>query len=298
MGEPQGGATPREADFGYRKVAHDDKARLVGGVFDSVASRYDVMNDLMSFGIHRLWKRLTVDEAAVRPGQRVLDIAGGTGDLARLFLRRVGTRGQVVLADINAAMLDAGRERLLDAGVAGNLEYVQADAEALPFEDGSFDCVSIAFGLRNVTDKARALESMFRVLKPGGRLLVLEFSKPVLPLLGRVYDGYSFTALPLMGKLVAGDAESYRYLAESIRVPSGSGHPRSDDGERGLRAHELSKLHRRHRRAAHGLPSLTDGDDDSLHRHDYRHDHPHPCRQRRCPRHSGARCDGRWARCR
>jgi len=204
--------------FGYRTVDKHDKARLVGGVFDSVASSYDVMNDLMSFGIHRLWKRYTLEQSGVRPGQRVLDIAGGTGDLAAKFARRVGTNGHVLLADINAAMLRHGRERLVDAGVVGNVDYAQSDAEALPFADDSFDCITIAFGLRNVTEKARALESMLRVLKPGGRLLVLEFSKPVLPLLARAYDAYSFAALPMMGKLVAGDAESYRYLAESIRV--------------------------------------------------------------------------------
>jgi len=204
--------------FGYRTVDKRDKARLVGGVFDSVASSYDVMNDLMSFGIHRLWKRYTLEQSGVRPGQRVLDIAGGTGDLAAKFARRVGTNGYVLLADINAAMLRHGRERLVDAGVVGNVDYAQSDAEALPFADDSFDCITIAFGLRNVTEKARALESMLRVLKPGGRLLVLEFSKPVLPLLARAYDAYSFAALPMMGKLVAGDAESYRYLAESIRV--------------------------------------------------------------------------------
>lgn len=217
-GDPQNDTSSNETHFGYRTVQRDEKATLVGGVFDSVASRYDVMNDLMSFGVHRIWKRLTIDEAAVRPGQRVLDIAGGTGDLARRFLDRVGATGHVVLADINAAMLDAGRERLLDKGVVGNLDYVQANAEALPFEDGSFDCVTIAFGLRNVTDKSRALKSMYRVLKPGGRLLVLEFSKPVLPVLAKLYDAYSFTALPLMGRVVANDAESYRYLAESIRM--------------------------------------------------------------------------------
>lgn len=204
--------------FGYQTVDKRDKATLVGGVFDSVASNYDLMNDLMSFGIHRLWKRYTLEQSGVRPGQQVLDIAGGTGDLAAKFARRVGSRGHVVLADINAAMLGNGRERLVDAGVVGNVDYAQSDAEALPFADDSFDCITIAFGLRNVTEKTRALESMLRVLKPGGRLLVLEFSKPVLPLLARAYDAYSFTALPMMGKLVAGDAESYRYLAESIRM--------------------------------------------------------------------------------
>ena len=209
--------------FGYRTVPARDKVSLVGGVFDSVAARYDVMNDLMSFGIHRVWKRLTVDAAAVRPGQRVLDVAGGTGDLAKAFSRRVGASGHVVLSDINAAMLGTGRDRLTDDGIVANVGYALADAETLPFDDGCFDCVTIAFGLRNVTDKPRALASMFRVLKPGGRLLVLEFSKPVVPLLERAYDAYSFTALPVMGRLVAGDADSYRYLAESIRM-----HPDQD----------------------------------------------------------------------
>ena len=215
--------------FGYRTVAAREKASLVGGVFDSVAARYDLMNDLMSFGIHRVWKRLTVDAAAVRPGQRVLDVAGGTGDLAEAFARRVGPTGHVVLSDINAAMLGTGRDRLLDEGVTG-VDCALADAESLPFADRSFDRVTIAFGLRNVTDKPRALASMFRVLKPGGRLLVLEFSKPVVPLLERAYDAYSFTALPAMGRLVAGDADSYRYLAESIRM-----HPDQDALEAMLR---------------------------------------------------------------
>lgn len=210
--------TESQTDFGYRQVDRDAKVQLVGEVFDSVASKYDVMNDLMSFGVHRLWKRYAVEQSAVRPGQRVLDIAGGTGDLARQFARRVGSRGQVILADINAAMLGVGRDRLIDLGVVGNVDYCQANAEALPFASDSFDCVSIAFGLRNVTDKSAALASMWRVLRPGGRLLVLEFSKPVLPLLSRAYDAYSFTALPMMGKLVVNDADSYRYLAESIRM--------------------------------------------------------------------------------
>ena len=222
----QGGRSESDSDtvsdetthFGYRTVDREAKAGLVGGVFDSVAPRYDVMNDLMSFGIHRLWKRFTIEQSGVRPGQRTLDLAGGTGDLALKLSRRVGRRGQVLLVDINDAMLRAGRERLIDAGVVGNVDYAQADAEALPFADDTFDCVTIAFGLRNVTDKARALEAMYRVLRPGGRLLVLEFSKPLLPLLSRAYDAYSFTALPLLGKLVADDAESYRYLAESIRM--------------------------------------------------------------------------------
>lgn len=203
--------------FGYRSVPVDEKAGLVRDVFDSVADRYDVMNDLMSAGLHRLWKRYTVEAAAVRPGQRVLDLAGGTGDLTRQFARRIGSEGLVVLADINAAMLERGRERLVDAGVAGNLAIAQADAENLPFADASFDRVSIAFGLRNVTDKEAALRSMHRVLAPGGMALILEFSKPVAAL-RPAYDLYSFNVLPLIGKIVARDKDSYRYLAESIRM--------------------------------------------------------------------------------
>ena len=207
-----------ETHFGYQKVATEEKASRVSEVFDSVASRYDVMNDLMSFGIHRVWKRITIEQSSVRAGQCVLDLAGGTGDLAIKLSRRVGASGQVVLADINAAMLNEGRDRLINKGICDNVTYAQVNAEALPFEDESFDCITMAFGLRNVTDKQKALNSMFRVLKPGGRLLVLEFSKPVLPVLSKAYDAYSFSALPLMGRLVANDADSYRYLAESIRM--------------------------------------------------------------------------------
>ena len=204
--------------FGYQKVERDKKAGLVAGVFHSVADRYDLMNDLMSGGIHRLWKRFTIEVSAARPGQRVLDIAGGTGDLAARFSEIVGEEGEVVLADINDSMLQVGRDKMIDTGHHGNLEYVQADAEQLPFPDDHFDIVSIAFGLRNVTDKERALKSMLRVLKPGGRLLVLEFSKPENELLNRAYDTYSFRVLPVLGKMVAGDSESYQYLAESIRM--------------------------------------------------------------------------------
>ena len=218
-----GASADDSTHFGYRSVGKGDKAALVGGVFDSVAPRYDAMNDLMSFGIHRVWKRVAVGRTGARPGQSALDLAGGTGDLTVRLARRVGAAGHVVLADINASMLRAGRDRLVDDNVVGNVSCVQADAEALPFENGAFDCVTIGFGLRNVTDKARALESIHRVLAPGGRLVVLEFSKPVLPLLARAYDAYSFTALPFLGKLVANDADSYRYLAESIRV-----HPDQD----------------------------------------------------------------------
>ena len=203
--------------FGFTTVNRDDKEQLVRGVFDSVASRYDVMNDLMSAGIHRLWKRFTIELSAVRPGQTVLDIAGGTGDLSARFSTLVGAEGRVILADINASMLAVGRDKLLDAGAFGNLHMVQCDAQTLPFPDNSIDCITIAFGLRNVTDKDLALQSMERILKPGGRLLVLEFSKPTSALLQKVYDTYSFRILPMMGRLVANDEDSYRYLAESIR---------------------------------------------------------------------------------
>jgi demethylmenaquinone methyltransferase/2-methoxy-6-polyprenyl-1,4-benzoquinol methylase len=203
--------------FGFRTVPVEEKADRVKGVFDSVATRYDIMNDLMSAGLHRLWKRHAIGQAAVRPGQRVLDLAGGTGDLALKFAQQVGPEGHVVLADINAAMLEQGRRRLVDGGIAGNFSIAQVNAEKLPFDEASFDCVSIAFGLRNVTDKDAALRSMYRVLKPGGKVLVLEFSEPIAAL-KPAYDLYSFKVLPLMGQLVARDADSYQYLAESIRM--------------------------------------------------------------------------------
>jgi len=206
-----------ETHFGFKTVASDEKASMVRDVFDSVASRYDVMNDLMSAGLHRVWKRYTIDQAALRPGHVVLDLAGGTGDLAREFSRKVGKDGHVILADINAAMLQQGRSRLVDAGVAGNVSIAQVDAQNLPFADSSFDCVTMAFGLRNVTDKDAALASIFRVLKPGGKAMILEFSAPnkaIKP----AYDLYSFKVLPVLGKLVADDPDSYQYLAESIRM--------------------------------------------------------------------------------
>jgi len=209
--------------FGYEKVNVSEKAGRVAEVFHSVAGQYDLMNDLMSFGVHRLWKRYTIELSGVRAGQKVLDIAGGTGDLAAKFSSLVGPQGKVILSDINSSMLSNGRSRLIDKGIADNMEYVQADAQYLPFPDNSFDCITISFGLRNVTDKELALRSMYRVLKPGGRLLVLEFSKPVTPGLKPVYDLYSFKLLPLMGKLIANDEDSYRYLAESIRM-----HPDQD----------------------------------------------------------------------
>lgn len=204
--------------FGFEQVAVEDKARKVADVFHSVAEKYDLMNDLMSLGIHRLWKRVTIEFVRPQPGQRILDLAGGTGDLAMQMAPRVGDKGLVVLADINASMLSVGRDRLIDKGVFKNVDFVQADAQFLPFPDNYFDCITIAFGLRNVTHKELALKSMCRVLKPGGKALVLEFSKPTLPGLKPIYDAYSFKVLPRLGKLFANDDSSYRYLAESIRM--------------------------------------------------------------------------------
>lgn len=205
-------------DFGYQQVPEQDKANKVADVFHSVASRYDLMNDLMSFGIHRLWKRFTLNQTFLRSGQRALDLAGGTGDLTVKLSKQVGLSGQVVLSDINASMLDQGRARLIDNGVFENVEYVQADAEQLPFISAYFDCITIAFGLRNVTNKEQALSECLRVLKPGGRLLVLEFSKPVLKYLAQLYDIYSFKVIPKLGQWVTGDEDSYHYLVESIRM--------------------------------------------------------------------------------
>ncbi|MEY3018079.1 MAG: hypothetical protein RL336_1214 [Pseudomonadota bacterium] len=211
-------AEQKTTHFGYKTVNADDKVGMVAGVFHSVAAKYDIMNDLMSAGIHRVWKRFTIEVSGVRKDNVVLDLAGGTGDLTAKFSRLVGPEGKVVLADINDSMIAVGRDKLTDIGVVGNVEYVQANAECLPFEDATFDVVTIAFGLRNVTDKDAALRSILRVLKPGGRLLVLEFSHPGNPLLQKAYDTYSFSILPKLGQLVAGDAESYQYLAESIRM--------------------------------------------------------------------------------
>ena len=214
--------TAARTHFGFAQVPVAEKQKRVAGVFTSVASKYDVMNDLMSFGVHRLWKRFVIDLAGVRSGERVLDVAGGTGDLTKEFAKAVGPKGLAILSDINAAMLGEGRTRLADHGVV-SAPAVQLNAEQIPFAEGSFDCITIGFGLRNVTDKDKALASMTKSLKIGGRLLVLEFSKPLLEPLAKVYDAYSFKLLPLMGKLVANDAESYRYLAESIRM-----HPDQD----------------------------------------------------------------------
>lgn len=210
--------SPKTTDFGFERVRPDEKRQRVGEVFDSVAGRYDLMNDLMSFGIHRWWKRFTVTLCGVKEGHRVLDLAGGTGDLAAQFANLVGDRGEVVLADINQSMLEAGRDRLIDAGKIHRMRFVRANAERLPFVTGSFDRVCIAFGLRNVTDKVAALESMFDVLRPGGSVAVLEFSKLTFAPLKPLYDMYSFKVLPWLGGVVASDSDAYRYLAESIRM--------------------------------------------------------------------------------
>ncbi len=240
--------------FGYQRVPVGEKESRVRGVFDSVASRYDLMNDLMSGGVHRLWKRFTVEQAALRPGHAVLDLAGGTGDLAAARAPRVMPGGREILADIHASMLRTGRTRLDDRGLTGQVAYALVNAEQLPFPDGSFDVVTIAFGLRNVTRKEQALEEMARVLRPGGQALVLEFSRPVVPGLKPVYDLYSFRILPALGRWVAGDSDSYRYLAESIRM-----HPDQDTlkammeaaGLEGCRYHNLTggivALHRGYR---------------------------------------------------
>lgn len=218
MSNPSDKHSSETTDFGFKQIPKQEKERRVADVFHSVANHYDIMNDLMSFGIHRLWKKWTIDHCAIRRGHKILDLAGGTGDLSAQFSKRVGDKGRVILADINDSMLKMGRDKLRDKGLITNIDYVQANAEALPFPDNYFDCITISFGLRNVTNKAQALKSMWRVLKPGGRLLVLEFSKPRHALLNKAYDLYSFHVLPLMGKWVANDSESYRYLAESIRM--------------------------------------------------------------------------------
>jgi demethylmenaquinone methyltransferase/2-methoxy-6-polyprenyl-1,4-benzoquinol methylase len=210
--------TEKTTHFGFKTVEEEQKVDLVAEVFHSVAAKYDVMNDVLSMGIHRVWKRFTIDCSGIRKGQKVLDLAGGTGDLTAKFSRVVGKTGQVILADINDSMLKVGRSKLRDMGIVGNVNYVQANAEELPFPDNHFDLVTIAFGLRNVTDKQKALASIYRVLKPGGRLLVLEFSKPLYQPVSQFYDFYSFNILPKLGKLIANDSESYQYLAESIRM--------------------------------------------------------------------------------
>lgn len=213
--EMAGGA---EADFGFERIPRSEKRGRVQEVFDTVAGRYDLMNDLMSFGLHRVWKRIAVELARVRPGQRVLDLAAGSGDLAGLLAQRTGASGHVVVADINPRMLEVARVRLVDRGRVQGMSYTLGDAESLPFADNLFHCVCIAFGLRNVTRKERALQSMYRVLKPGGQALILEFSHLIVPWLSPLYDAYSFRALPALGRFVVGDAAPYRYLAESIRM--------------------------------------------------------------------------------
>ncbi|MEJ2213444.1 MAG: bifunctional demethylmenaquinone methyltransferase/2-methoxy-6-polyprenyl-1,4-benzoquinol methylase UbiE [Gammaproteobacteria bacterium] len=209
--------------FGFETVDVKEKAERVRGVFDSVASNYDLMNDLMSMGIHRIWKKFAVELAGIRSGQKILDLASGTGDLAARFSTLVGPTGQVIMSDINAAMLNEGRNRMLDEGHVGNVQYAQINAQFLPFADNTFDCITIGFGLRNVTDKQLALDAMYRALKPGGRIMVLEFSHPTTKPLQKLYDLYSFKLLPFIGKVVAKDEDSYRYLAESIRM-----HPDQD----------------------------------------------------------------------
>ena len=210
--------------FGFKDVPQSQKSKLVGEVFHSVASRYDIMNDVMSFGAHRLWKRFAVSQSGVKEGHTVLDVAAGSGDLSAKFSKRAGPSGKVLVSDINESMLRLGRDRLIDMDCANNLDFVLADAQYLPFKTNFFDCISISFGLRNVTDKLAALGSMCRCLKPGGRLLVLEFSKPILPFLSKAYDEYSFNVIPSMGELITGDKHSYQYLVESIRK-----HPAQDE---------------------------------------------------------------------
>lgn len=221
--EKESNVNEETTHFGFKTVAKAEKQKMVANVFHSVASKYDLMNDLLSFGIHRIWKRFTIDCSGVRKGQKVLDLAGGTGDFTAKFSRIVGDTGEVVLADINSSMLEVGREKLRNLGIVGNVDYVQANAECLPFADNTFDCIVISFGLRNVTDKDKALRSMYRVLKPGGRLLVLEFSKPIFEPLKQAYNFYSFNILPKIGEAVVNDGDSYRYLAESIRM-----HPKQE----------------------------------------------------------------------
>lgn len=210
--------TAKTTDFGFEEVVWEEKQQKVNKVFDSVANRYDIMNDLMSFGLHRWWKKITVQKAKLKTGQYVLDIAGGTGDLSSRLIKEVGAKGIVILSDINSSMINIGREKLTDLGYFDNIGYIQADAECLPFSDNVFDCIVISFGLRNMTNKMAALASVYRILKPGGRLVILEFSRPNFSnVLNKIYDEYSFKMLPFLGKMIAHDEASYRYLAESIR---------------------------------------------------------------------------------
>tara|TARA_Y100001935_G_scaffold255662_1_gene270853 strand:- start:35263 stop:36012 length:750 start_codon:yes stop_codon:yes gene_type:complete len=205
-------------NFGYKEVEIEEKAGLVRNVFDSVANKYDLMNDLMSLGIHRIWKKIAIELSDVRPGQKILDLASGTGDLVQKFARIIENDGLIIMSDINSKMLINGKNKIIDEGFIENIEYVQANAEQLPFEDNSFDLITIAFGLRNVTDKNKALEAMYKKIKPGGRLLILEFSKPKSKILKKIYDSYSFKILPNLGNFITNDKQSYQYLAESIRM--------------------------------------------------------------------------------
>ena len=245
--------TDKTTHFGYREVPVSEKTGLVREVFDSVASNYDVMNDLMSLGVHRAWKRDFVANSGIELGDHVLDLAGGTGDIAALLSKRVGAHGKVILTDINAAMLEVGRSRLEDRGIVGNVSHALVDAEQLPFADGEFDAVTIAFGLRNVTDKAAALREMCRVLKPGGKALVLEFSRVEQEPLKAVYDAWSFGALPLLGRLIADDEDSYRYLAESIRK-----HPAQEDLAQMMR--EAGFVNVRYRNLTGGIVAIHSGE--------------------------------------
>ncbi len=210
-------AANKQTHFGYHLVDESEKAKLVGDVFSSVAAKYDLMNDFMSLGVHRLWKRFAASQSGLKAGDYVLDVAAGSGDLARHFAAQVGASGKVLLTDINADMLAQGKAKMIDAGLVGNIEYAVADAENLGFEDDQFDCVAISFGLRNVTHKEKALQSMYRVVKPGGRMMILEFSTPIVPMLSKAYDFYSFNAIPKIAKWLANDVSSYQYLVESIR---------------------------------------------------------------------------------
>ncbi|MPQ76715.1 bifunctional demethylmenaquinone methyltransferase/2-methoxy-6-polyprenyl-1,4-benzoquinol methylase UbiE [Hydrogenovibrio sp. JE_KL2] len=218
MNNTNSSQSERTIDFGFSKVPLEEKVKHVKGVFDSVAENYDLMNDVMSFGVHRLWKKHTIELSGIRPGKTVLDLAGGTGDLTKAFAKRVGKSGKVVLADINENMVRVGRDRLTNEGIIGNVEYAITNAEALTFPDNTFDLVTMAFGLRNVTNKDKALAEIYRVLKPGGQMMVLEFSKVTQPMMAKAYDFYSFNILPKMGKWIAKDEASYQYLAESIRM--------------------------------------------------------------------------------
>lgn len=238
--------------FGYREVPVEEKTALVHEVFESVAGNYDLMNDLMSLGVHRIWKRDFIANSGIRLGHQVLDLAGGTGDIAALISKRVGKNGRVVLSDINESMLDVGRQRLEDRGISGNISYALANAESLPFADSEFDAVTIAFGLRNVTDKEAALREMHRVLRPGGKALILEFSQVQDERLKKIYDGYSFGVLPVIGKLVAGDADSYRYLAESIRK-----HPPQEELAAMMRSAGFEKV--RFRNLTGGMVAIHNG---------------------------------------